>query len=699
MQVPIPLSLPAIRLHVLAAAFLSLTLSTSLVAQPDPGATPGATNGIEESDPDERVGPFILRDESAPQVLSLLEKLTGKVILRPQNLQPQKINFDSLGPLPRTDAVSALKSLLSMNGLAVVPLNDRFWKAVQINTVVNSLTPEVIGDASEAGPASQEIYSKIFRLDYLTTEQALEILPPFLTPNLAEPVAFKKSNSILVTDSLSVLQRLEQILARVDQPTDYPEQLIFLPLEHTSAPELQQRIRNLAEGSLKNYLSGNAVIEADERTNQLIVFTHPSNEALLRQLVDKLDIDVDPLTRNEVFYIRHAKATEVAALIEQIITGQKSVRSETEGRTTATTAGRRNADETQGPQPARQTTQVSLPGNEIGGTPNLQFSDFVGIVADERSNAIVAYGTASDIAYISDLIDRIDVLLAQVRIEVIIAEVTLSRDQARGIDAFGVNYSDTAEVEFTVDGASTSRLEQSFNLGGTLRDFSLDAVINTAKRDNNVRVLSAPTIVTTHNKEAIIKVGERRPVITSSQTDTTNTATRSQIQLRDIGIELKVNPLIGNNGVIQLEIEQKVENVIDTVSIDGNQQPVIGNREATSFVSVADQELVVLGGLQEISESDGRGRLFFFGDIPVVGDLLFGSRTRELQRRELLIFIKPIVMQGTTAANRQGQKEIDDSPLREQIDDHLSGERLKTLNPKPVETSDDGPATRPPQFR
>lgn len=682
--------------RILAIAGALAVFGPPAAGQTTPTADPAPASGQSGED---LVGPFILRDESAPQVLSLLEKLTGKVILRPQNLQPQKINFDSLGPLPREDAVTALKSLLSMNGLAVVPLNDRFWKAVQVNTVVNSLTPEVIADASGAGPASQAIFSKIFRLDYLTTEQALEILPPFLTPNLAAPVAFKKSNSILVTDSLAVLQRLEQILSTVDQPTDYPEQLLFLPLEHTSAPELQQRIRSLAEGSLKNYLSGNAVIEADERTNQLIVFTHPSNEALLRQLVDRLDIDVDPLTRNEVFSIRHAKATEVAALIEQIITGQKSVRSETEARGAATTAGRRNAGEAEGPQPAQQNTRVTLPGNETAGTPNLQFSDYVGIVADERSNAIVAYGTASDLAYIGDLIDRIDVLLAQVRIEVIIAEVTLTRDQARGLDAFGVEYSDTAEVGFSVDGASTSRLEQSFNLSGTLRDFSLNAVINTARRDNNVRVLSAPTIVTTHNKEAIIKVGERRPVITSSQTDTTNTATRSQIQLRDIGIELKVNPLIGNNGVIQLEIEQKVENVIDTVSIDGNQQPVIGNREATSFVSVADQELVVLGGLQEISESDGRGRLFFFGELPVVGDLLFGSRTKELQRRELLIFIKPIVMQDTGEANSRGRGEIEDSPLREQIDAHLSGQQVKSLNPAKTEPDEDGPARRPPQFR
>ena len=71
----------------------------------------------------------------------------------------------------------------------------------------------------------------------------------------------------------------------------------------------------------------------------------------------------------------------------------------------------------------------------------------------------------------------------------------------------------------------------------------MNMVFNIAKTNNNIRLISVPTIVTTHNKEALIIVGESRPIITGSQSDITGgTFTRSTVQYRDIGIELTRDP-------------------------------------------------------------------------------------------------------------------------------------------------------------
>src|SRR5690606_3774975 len=153
-------------------------------------------------------------------------------------------------------------------------------------------------------------------------------------------------------------------------------------------------------------------------------------------------------------------------------------------------------------------------------------------------------------------------------------------------------------------------------------------------------ILSVPTIVTTHNKEAEIFVGETRPVITGTTTgasgSSTGLTTSSTVSQQQIGITLRVLPLIGSTGTVQLEIEQNVQDILGTVVIDGNDQPRIGERTTTSFVSAANGDIIVLGGLQRTTDSRTSSRL---GPIPFLGDL-FGSRKRTKNRSELIFFLR-----------------------------------------------------------
>jgi Flp pilus assembly secretin CpaC len=157
--------------------------------------------------------------------------------------------------------------------------------------------------------------------------------------------------------------------------------------------------------------------------------------------------------------------------------------------------------------------------------------------------------------------------------------------------------------------------------------------------------MSAPTIVTTHNKPAEISVGESRPFIESMVSDSNSGGgTKNNVNYKDVGLTLKVKPLIGNNGIIQMEIEQTVDKNIEVVNVGGMEQPVISKKHATSFVSVADMDVVVLAGLQEKNYDNSGGKIWLLGDLPLVGDLLFTSRTREEITTELIIFIKPTII-------------------------------------------------------
>ena len=171
--------------------------------------------------------------------------------------------------------------------------------------------------------------------------------------------------------------------------------------------------------------------------------------------------------------------------------------------------------------------------------------------------------------------------------------------------------------------------------------------LNTTPRKGDLRVLSVPAITTTHNKEATIFVGESRPVITGATIAPQTGQVTSQVSQRDIGIQLKVLPLIGKDGAVQLQVSQSVEDILGSVLLDGNDQPIIGRRTTDSFVSAMSGEIIVLGGLQRKVTTKSTSRL---GPIPFLGDL-FGSSTDVEEKQELIIFLRPYVLNGSAVDN------------------------------------------------
>jgi len=657
---PVKICCSTAKVKVVGCFAISLVIAavTPVVAQTNPAR-----------DSTETVAVLRLSDMGASEVLDLLENYTGKSILRQQNLPAVKINFSSRGPMTKEEAILAVESLLSMNGIAITELGEKFLKAVPSASVGTQVPPMLETTTLDADP-SQKIFAKFFRLNYLTPAEAIPLIQPMLTQGA--PVAFEKSNSLLLTDALINLQRIESVLEKIDRPESVDMEILFVQLKHVVASEIVQRLSAMQTGSLKRYLENNTTFDADDRSNQLIIFTHPSNLKILGDLIEKLDIDVAPLTQTEVFQLKHADATEVVNLIEQVISGQQRTRDESrssaaQSRQQAARQAPNQSASGQGNNAAARVAAIS------DSTDNLQFSDYMRIVADPRGNSIVAYGTPSDLKYLNELVDKIDILLAQVRIEVVIAEVSLNKDQVRGIDSFGIDFNllDMDEINFNVQGPGTSRVAQGFAVNGSVKNFSIATVIDAARRESNVKVLSTPTIVTTHNQEATIVVGESRPVITATQSDSTvGTSIRSNVQFRDIAIELKVKPLIGSNGIVQMEIDQKVESVVSTVEIDGNEQPIIGRRQATSFISVRDGELVILGGLQQLDQTEGKSRLAGLGSIPLIGGL-FGSKSVEEIRRELIMFIQPHIISNTEEAHADALQNISESKIREPIERFL----------------------------
>ncbi|HTO03653.1 MAG TPA: secretin N-terminal domain-containing protein, partial [Opitutus sp.] len=489
-------------------------------------------------------------------------------------------------------------------------------------------------------------------------------ITPMMSPGVANGIVpLEKANAALITDSISNLQRVEVLLEQLDAPMMTGLTPKFYPLSNAKASDVVNKLRAMFQGPLQGQLGSAISYSADDRTNQVILLADERQQPLFDQLIEKLDSKGETNTRNEVIYLKHASAKEVAPLISQLVSGQTAA---------AQKAGAGAVRPPGSPPPAPSAEAVI----ENTGISTNEFSSLITILPDERSNAVVVSGTVDDIRLVRELVDRIDILLAQVRIEVVIAEVTLTDNDRTGIEALNLSVK-------TAPGGPTSIT----NFGGILRGweitngivdpFSFDAKMLNVGDRSNVKILSAPTIVTTHNKEATILVGTSQPIITGTTNygGVTGGVTQSGISTetvtyKDIAIQLKVTPLIGDDGSIQLKIEQKVDDIFGNISVNGNPQPIIGRREASSFVNVQDGQMIVLGGLQRTKNSRARTKMGFLYEIPILSHLL-GGRQNGVERTELLLFIRPHVIpaDGGTA---DATSTINTLSNKEQVNQYLS---------------------------
>jgi general secretion pathway protein D len=659
----------------LIAAALAPTLSFAQAA-PAPAApaaaSPAPVAGVVAAVPlpglsgSDQVGPVILRDETVAQVLDLMQRWTGKSILRPQALPASVYTLSLPASITRDEALLAIETLLNLNGIAVIQQGDKFLKIVP-NLVAKSESPALIAGSTLTLPPSGRIATKIYTLKHANAQEFVTQIISGLNTTLASPpIYFGRNNAFLVTDSITNLQKIEKLVEQLDKPQLDLVVTKSYTLKNAMATDMVAKLTamlrtpQVVSGGAPFRLSTGTTFLADERTNRVLLMGSADQHDFFDKLIDTLDQKSNPNTKTDVIFLRHADAQQVATLVTSLVTGQT---------TAASRAGNtvRNTTLNRTPTPVAPVAGAAGAAGAAGPSQMGadEFSSSLTVLPDVRSNSVVVSGTNDDLRLLHDLIDKVDIVLPQVRIEVVIAEVKLSDNESNGFNTLGLTVTNGKLVGiggtgagFGVNGAnaiSTTNLPanttQVGGSQGTLNPSSnsLSATIGlvTTPRKGDLKILSVPAITTTHNKEATLFVGESRPVITGSTLSTTTGASTSTVSQRDIGITLKVLPLIGKDGAVQLQVSQSVEDILGTTILDGNDQPIIGRRTTDSYVSAMSGEIVVLGGLQRTVTTKSTSRL---GPIPIIGDI-FGSSTNLEEKQELIIFLRPYVLNSSAVDN------------------------------------------------
>jgi general secretion pathway protein D len=551
--------------------------------------------------------------------------------------------------------------LLNLNGIAVIQQGDKFLKVVP-NLVAKAESPQLITGSVLALPPSGRIASKIFTLKHANAQELVAQIASSLNTTLASPpVYFGRNNALLITDSISNLQKIETLTMQIDRPQLDLVVTKSYVLKNAMATDMVNKLTSMlrspatVSGGAPFRLSTGTTFLADERTNRVLLMGSADQHEFFDKLIDTLDQKSNPNTKTDVIFLRHADAQQVATLVTSLVTGQT---------TAAARAGnsvRSNTTLNRAPTPA--PTAAAAPGAPQMGAD--EFSSSLTVLPDVRSNSVVVSGTNDDLRLLHELVDKVDIVLPQVRIEVVIVEVKLSDNETNGFNTLGLTVSNGKLIGiggtgagFGVNGApattnatlapnNTQVLASQGLFNTTTNDLSATIGLTTTPRKSDLKVLSVPAVTTTHNKEATIFVGESRPVITGATIAPQTGQVTSQVSQRDIGIQLKVLPLIGKDGAVQLQVSQSVEDILGSVRLDGNDQPIIGRRTTDSFVSAMSGEIVVLGGLQRTITTKSTSRL---GPIPFLGDL-FGSSTDLEEKQELIIFLRPYVLNGSAVDN------------------------------------------------
>ena len=679
-------SLPLFYLLIAAALAPSLSFAQAAPAPAAaPAASPAPVAGVAAAVPlpglsgSDQVGPVILRDETVAQVLDLMQRWTGKSILRPQALPASVYTLSLPASITRDEALLAIETLLNLNGIAVIQQGDKFLKVVP-NLVAKSESPSLLTGSTLTLPPSGRIATKIYTLKHANSQEFITQITSSLNTTLASPpVYFGRNNAFLVTDSITNLQKIEKLVEQLDRPQLDLVVTKSYTLKNAMAADLVTKLTAMlrtpavASGGAPFRLSTGTTFLADERTNRVLLMGSADQHDFFDKLIDTLDQKSNPNTKTDVIFLRHADAQQVATLVTSLVTGQT---------TAAARAGNnvRNATVNRTPTPVAAPTAAAAAGATTSQMGADEFSSNLTVLPDVRSNSVVVSGTNDDLRLLHDLIEKVDIVLPQVRIEVVIAEVKLSDNETNGFNTLGLTVTNGKLVGiggtgggFNVNGAnaiSTTNLPaNTTQVGGSQGTLgannSLSATIGlvTTPRKGDLKVLSVPAITTTHNKEATIFVGESRPVITGSTLSTTTGASTATVSQRDIGIQLKVLPLIGKDGAVQLQVSQSVEDILGSTILDGNEQPIIGRRTTDSYVSAMSGEIVVLGGLQRTVTTKSTSRL---GPIPIIGDI-FGSSTNLEEKQELIIFLRPYVLNSSAVDNLDALSRATNSAIGPEV--------------------------------
>jgi general secretion pathway protein D len=596
-------------------------------------------------------------------------------------------------PMSPRDAYLNFLAALRGLGFAVVEVGGLLKVVPEAEAKVQAGTV-AIGDVTRRG---DQVITQIFKLNHENANNLVPVLRPLIGANNTIN-ANPGNNSLVITDYADNLQRIAKIIAAMDTPGSGDVEVI--PIKHGVASDVAVMVQRLSDTGgtpgVPGSASGAPTVLVDSRNNSLIVrATNGARMAQIRGLVAKLDQAPQgsaAVGNIWVVHLKNADAVKLATVLRAAFTAGGGGSSGSGGSTSPTT---------QAPTAGGASTAAATP---ISASAAPSTGGFV--QADPATNSLVI--TASEPLYrqIRAMIDQLDSRRAQVYIESMIVEV--SGDNAadfgfqwQGLigksgDSTGVVVGTNSSVggpsiislSTAIANKTAAALGEGLNIGVISKiagAYNLSAIARILQSQANTNIVSTPNLITLDNEEAKIIVGSNVPFVTGQFTQTGNSTSNpfQTIERKDVGITLRIRPQIGENGVVRMTIFQESSSLAEKVAPGtSNAGPTTNKRSIESNVVVDDGQIIVLGGLIEDKFTEKKSKVPLLGDLPYVG-ALFRSESREKNRTNLMVFLRPVVLRDAESANKLSLDRYD-LIRAQQKDAQPSSSLLMPINESPV---------------
>jgi len=586
------------------------------------------------------------------------DRVQGKITI----ISPRRISMD--------EAYNVFLSVLHVKGFGTVE-EENTIRIVPLQGIKQEDLPTTTGKGE--GPGARFI-TRLIPLRYVDVGEIVTLLTPLISKD-GLLTSFAPSNTLILIDSRSNIDKILRILGEIDQEGTGDTMRIFM-LKNASVTEIAKTLDQLyketatPQAPARRVRSRRALPSVgggsqpkfipDVRTNILIAVAGQDVMNEIEDLIEKLDIVAPSGTgKINVYYLENADAEEVSKVLASL----------TEKRTGVP------------PAPGQPQTIKGVIAAELEGGAK--------ITADKATNSLIIIASLNDYQTLVDVIKKLDIRRRQVYVEALIMEINL--DNARDL---GIEF--RAAADFSNDGAVLGGTN--FGFQGNLNELlvslatgnpllftgtgllaagiagnvtlpdgteipAITAVLRAAQTANNINILSTPHLLTLDNKEAEIIVAENLPFITSTSRDTANLANViNTVERKDVGIILRFTPRINESDFVSLDIYQESSAVkatsLLTISDVG---PITTKRSASTSVLVKSGDTVILGGMMQETISNNETKVPILGSIPILGNLFkFSSVSR--QKTNLLIFLTPHIIKSPEdmfEVTSKNQKKMD----------------------------------------
>jgi general secretion pathway protein D len=580
-----------------------------------------------------------------------------EILKEPVVIDPQiqgAITIRTPQPVARKVAMDLVRSALETQGLSL----SRDGQAWRISGR---------GQAPGRGEGAGNV--RHVPLSSIGAEQARAALQPFASQQV-RIAAGPDGRSLLISGPQADVDGLAQVIGALDVDQMRAISFALLPLKDAGAQAVAQELNQMFGARDPQGFRAMPI----QRINGILI-TARSRETLsrARSWVQKLDQTGRDTRRVQVYQLQNRRAQDVAQILQgmfgqgtQSQTPQPrpgSTRPVSPGLTPALSQSFNLTGMAPGSQPpgnaqtaslsspaqgpATETTtggyadppvapQLSLPGQDP------EQSGPVHIRPDIATNSIVVIAKPDEYRTVESAIRRLDVLPSQVLIEATIVEVGLNDALRHGVRWFLQSGNHSGSLTDSPVGSQSS-VYPGFNY--TFSAGNARLVVHALERITDIEIVSSPALTVLDNQAATLKIGDQVPVATRSARSVTNPDAPivNDIEMKDTGIILSVTPRVNASGLVMLDISQEASDVVPTTSstIDS---PTIRQRKINSSVAVQSGHDVILGGIISRKREKTKQGVPGLMHLPIVGGAFTSLATRDKERTELMIIIRPTVV-------------------------------------------------------